>query len=361
MKLASLSYQDGNWELQNLQLQSQNLIVGKNAVGKSRTLATIDLLVKMLAQKRDLSWSGRWEIGFVSHSRRRIELTFTTQYLQKENDGKVTAEKIVVDGTQVLFRHPGDGAVSLWNQLEKITETVYPPENKLTLHTNRDVKKYPYLEEIAAWADQSFGFKFGNISPYTRLAHQEYDLLTAVEDVPQLFTSLSPESRESVIKNFNSLAYNIETITVQDRGDTILLVKEEGLPHRVPHFRLSQGMFRSLAVIIYMEYLISRRRPATIVIDDLCEGLDAIRATKLGRLIFDTCQNTHIQLIATSNDNFLMEVVDIESWNILQRKGKTVTSLNAETHPDLFEKFRYTGLSNFDFFSSDFIEQHIHG
>jgi hypothetical protein len=94
------------------------------------------------------------------------------------------------------------------------------------------------------------------------------------------------------------------------------------------------------------------------VIDDLCEGLDYARATKLGKLVYSLCQDSEIQLVATSNDNSLMEVVDIEDWNILQREGKVVSTINAQSHPALFEKFPFTGLSNFDFFSSDFIDQH---
>ncbi len=56
---------------------------------------------------------------------------------------------------------------------------------------------------------------------------------------------------------------------------------------------------------------------------------------------------------------FLMDVVDIAHWNVLQRNGNLVTALNIKNQPELFEKFRYTGLSNFDFFASDYISQTI--
>lgn len=56
MKLLKLSYIDSKWELQNLELSNLNLIVSKNATGKSRTLSTIDLLVKMITQQKNLNW-----------------------------------------------------------------------------------------------------------------------------------------------------------------------------------------------------------------------------------------------------------------------------------------------------------------
>ena len=134
-----------------------------------------------------------------------------------------------------------------------------------------------------------------------------------------------------------------------------MLIKEEGLRKNIPHFQLSQGMFRALALIVYMQYLISRKKPATIIIDDLCEGLDYERATKLGKLLFETALEGDIQLITTSNDNFLMEVIDLKYLNVLFREGKKVRGINAQSNPELFEEFKFTGLSNFDFFASNYI------
>jgi hypothetical protein len=51
-------------------------------------------------------------------------------------------------------------------------------------------------------------------------------------------------------------------------------------------------------------------------------------------------------------------IVDIKYWNVLQREGTIVTTINQQNNPDLFKKFMFTGLSNFDFFASDFITQY---
>jgi len=354
MKLIKLSYQDPYWELTNLRLGDINLVVGKNATGKSRTLSTIDLFTKMISQRRSLNWGSRWQTEFINHAGDQINFDFSTKYIE---EGKVTSESIRINGKNTLFREK-DGRVKIENRLSGTFDMVYPPENKLTLHTNRDVRKYPFLEDITSWADQSFGFKFGNITPFARLNQQEYDLLVAVEDIPILYRQLKINSKENIIKDINSVGYNVENISLQDRNNLpILFVKEGEVEKAIPHFKLSQGMFRTLSVIIYIEYLISRKKPSTVVIDDLCEGLDYDRATKLGKLVFDKCMNAEIQLVATSNDSFLMDVIDIKYWTILRREGKTVKPLNKETNKELFEKFRFTGLSNFDFFASDYLIQ----
>jgi hypothetical protein len=355
MKLKNLSYIDPYWELSNLELNNLNLIVAKNATGKSKTLLTIDLLVKMITQKKNLNWGSKWNIDFLNQKNQKITFEFATKY---EEDGIVTAEKISIDGVQVLFRHYKKGEVVLKNFITQKNDLIYPPKDKLTLHTNRDVRKYPYLEDISIWAEQCYGFKFGNISPYTKLNEQEYDLPTAVEDIPNLFKALTKESITKIIADFNSLGYEIGNITAQDKTEyAILYVREKELNKALPHYKLSQGMFRALAILIYIEYLIGRKKPAMIMIDDFCEGLDYDRARKLGSLIFGKCENTAIQLIATSNDSFLMDSIDIKYWNILQRKGKTISCLNHQNSPSLFRKFRLTGLSNFDLFASDFLLQ----
>jgi len=354
MKLVNLSYLDPYWELSNLQLSDMNLIVAKNATGKTRTLLTIDLLVKMITQKKNLNWGSRWTVDFVNHQNQSISFEFATKY---QDEGIVTAEKISIDGKQVLFRHHKQGTVVLKNFVTQKEDTIYPPNNKLTLHVNRDVRKYPYLEDLINWAEQCYGFKFGNISPYSKFSEQEYDLLTAVEDIPNLFKSLQKESIAKIISDFNSLGYNVSEISSKDLPYTVLYVKETQLNKALPHYKLSQGMFRTLAILVYIEYLTIRKKPAMVIIDDFCEGLDYDRARKLGKLVFEKCKNTAIQLVVTSNDSFLMDTIDIQYWNILQRNGKVITCLNQQNSPNVFKKFRLTGLSNFDLFSSDFLLQ----
>lgn len=118
---------------------------------------------------------------------------------------------------------------------------------------------------------------------------------------------------------------------------------------------LSSWMHRTISLLVLIEQLINLNHPALIAIDDLGEGLDYSRATKVGRLLFDICEKHGIQLIATSNEEFMMNIVDINQWNILVRKGEFVSSITATGYHDVFEEFKFSGLDNFDFFTSDFL------
>ena len=134
-----------------------------------------------------------------------------------------------------------------------------------------------------------------------------------------------------------------------------MYVVEEGLKKSVIETDLSQGMSRALDLLTYVQYLLQSGKTSIFILDDLGEGLDYERATKLGKLLVEKLENSNIQFIATSNDSFLMDVIPIKYWNILRRDGNTVSSLNYQNSKERFDKFLMTGLSNFDLFSSNYL------
>lgn len=96
---------------------------------------------------------------------------------------------------------------------------------------------------------------------------------------------------------------------------------------------------------------------STVLVDDLGEGLDYDRSTQLAKIVFEKMSKNNLQLIAATNDRFLMNAVDIKDWNILLREANKVKAINYSNNRKLFDEFKLTGLSNFDLFSSDFLTQ----
>ena len=119
------------------------------------------------------------------------------------------------------------------------------------------------------------------------------------------------------------------------------------------HAALSMGFFQRLTTIPRQ----TGRR--TLLVDDLGEGLDFSRSKKLSKILFDYCQEHDIQLIVTSNDNFLMNAVNLDYWVILQREGEHTSTISKLTHPEMFLKFKKMGLNNFDMLSTDFIIRYL--
>ena len=348
-KLSDIPGRD-DWVMDTIDLQELNLIVGKNASGKSRVLILPTAFSEMIMQSKQVLF-GDWEFTFITDDNRKIF------YKVVNNKNTEIEEKLVVQGKAVLKRK--DGITNLYSKTKKKFEKITPPDDKLVLHVRRDKEEYPFLEDIVKWADQTHAFNFGQIHPnfISGIGRSEGNITTA-KDIPALIEKSDDSLKEKIIYKFNKLGYNIDKIYSQPEGEIdFLYIKEQGLKNDLVQSQLSQGMFRALSLIVFIYYIIDKNMVRTIIVDDLCEGLDYDRATKLGKLLFEELQNKKIQFIVSSNDSFLMDVVNIKYWNILARENNTIKVYNYKNSKEKFDQFKYSGLNNFDLFSSDYLEE----
>lgn len=350
MKLIHCGLVNKVWRMHSLNVFSQNLFVGKNSVGKSSIIRNLSHIASLISQRRPFSTKD--DVAYLIEVK---DENFTATYSFECRKSKVLDEGLVVNYN--------DGKSKVW--IERTADmaifngdVVNPPHDKLLLTLKRDTVLYPEIEAIVSWAENVDAFSFnefdldGDGRLYSRFINGGNNLYTMVK-------ALSPDSIKNVIQSAEMMGYLIEKIEPFEFLDVKKVLFTERHVH-APLFdvSLSKGMFRTLYLLIYLEYIAHTGKPATLLIDDLCEGLDYDRSTKLGKYVFDYCSKNDIQLIATSNDSFLMDVVDLNYWSILQREGSKVSAINHLSHPELFEDFSFTGLSNFDLLSSDFITRH---
>ena len=347
MRLTHFSYSETSWKItEELPLQTANLLVGKNSVGKSKTIRSLGNVISFLLQQNDSLRHENLSAFLCFEDGKNIII-----YSFICSKGEITYESLSVNGETYLQR---DKETATLRQ-----EAINPPANKLILHVRRDTVQYPYIEKIMLWAEQACGLSFNEMDVAGDNSTMSY-ILGQQQDLYTLFKSLPQNAVSHIISEAQSLDYPITKIEDLTIGDTFkkVVFHEEGVKSILIDRFLSKGMFRTLYLLIYIEYLSRQASPSLLLVDDLCEGLDYERSTKLGKLLFEFCLEHNIQLIASSNDTFLMDVVDLKYWNILQRKGSQISSINIQNNPELFEDFRFTGLSNFDFISSDYIQRH---
>lgn len=316
MHISSFSSHTNHWNIKNLLLGPQNLLVGKNAGGKSNTLKELWYFLKEILFRDENSTNGEWEISFYSYDDEAdIEDTLVYNINIDKNKRKIEYEN---NNDWVNSPHP--------------------------ITTNRDKT---FVSKVKA-------IRFANTEPgkaAIRLFEQEITISSIAQ-------SLSKVYLQKVVEYMNQIGYSIEKNYFEESTQKIFIT-EKGTDGLLAVEKMSQGMFRAFALLMYLAYLIDRNEISLLLIDDFCEGLDYERATKLGKLVFDICKKNDIQLIATTNDSFLMDTIDISCWNLLQRNGENITTINSRSQPALFKKFPLSGLSNFDFFSSDYIARHL--
>lgn len=345
MKLSGLSYYETDWKLDITTFHSVNLLVGKNASGKSRTIAAIVKMAGFLADKVKLRDSDVMYGTLVF----QIESNSVLGYSFAWEKGRIIKEELCYHQEKPIISRDADSAIIKG-------ESINPPQDKLVAHIRRDVQRYPEIEQIMLWASNVVSISFTSlgepIDPYMKLPMaNDYELT-------KLVLSLTDESKQEFYSLASRVGYNITEVSAVENYP-VVLYREEGVLRRLMNVDLSTGMNRALTILLYMVYFRQMGCPALLVVDDLCEGLDYDRSVRLGKEVYSFCEKNNIQLLATSNDAFLMDVVDINNWSVLLREGTNVKVLNRATHQTLFDDFKFTGLSNFDFFSSDYIPNYL--
>jgi len=346
---------DTYWEIRNVHFGMFNLVIGLNATGKTRLMNVIWNLVRILSRKAPTLLNGSWKLEYKNRKNNDIY-----HYILDISDGIVNLEEIRINQELFLEREKENGEIFSYTSKKMID--FYPPERELTLYVRRDVKEFPFLEEILTWANNFRGYMFSMTNPHQiniptsvdasleNLSTTPYLLLEALKDKDE-------ELMKAIVLDFSLIGYPINGVFVRPTkfpgvpNDVLLsFVKEIDLVCQTSQVHMSQGMYRALSLIVIIEYLLKLHQECTVVIDDLGEGLDFERSSKITNLLFEKVKDSDIQLIITSNDRFLMNAVDMQYINLLERNGHVVEAYNYVNSKEKFDEFRLSGLNTFDFF-----------
>ena len=375
MKIQTVNYtqfegKPREWRLNGLTLESANLIVGKNASGKTMALNVINGLARLLAGDTKLVYlSGDYDVIF-EHEGKQL------RYLLKYDDAKVSREEFTCDGKVYLSRGSG-GVGKIFAEKMGADIDFQAPENELAAVVRRDSLQHNFFEPLYQWGRSLRHFEFGKALGKDVFAVLVKDMpadldLKQTNQVVGIFRRAHREFKEAfteaVKRDMARLGYEIDEIGTQPPvsfsvsmplpGELVgLYVREKGLGGITDQNDMSQGMFRALSVIIQLDYAELSQSPSCILIDDVGEGLDFQRSCALIDLLMKKAERSSVQLIMTTNDRFVMNKVPLEAWSLLQRDGSTVHVFNYRTSKTRFDEFKFTGLNNFDFFATDFIHE----
>ncbi len=342
------------WEITDVVFGNQNLIIGLNATGKTRLVNVITNLGKILSSK--IRKNGNWNLVFKKKDGTVYE------YILEINKQKIDRELIRENGKTLLHRNGKKGLI--YSKKDRKNHDFNPPDEELTINVRRDTSHYPYLEDFIEWAENIHGYRFSGVTKdQITVANDPGGYLETLTTIPYILNTIQ-ENRpliSNIIDDMNQIGYPVKNVFTRAMMDPVNLhrvffvsVQEENLRCETQQNVMSSGMFRALCLIVIIEYMIKQKQSGTIIIDDLGEGLDFDRSTRLTKLVLSKLEKSDIQLIITSNDRFLINNVDLKIINFLSRKGHIVKSINYQNSKDRFDEFLLSGLSNFDLLNTDF-------
>lgn len=345
MHIKSFEYKNYTWKLDTIYLNQLNLIVGKNAVGKTKTLNALIEVAKFIKGDSTMDTENhQCRIVFVDADGKEL------MYSYKWSGDEVSTETMRIENQVIISRTA--------NQSVLKGDTINPPANKLIIQTQRDTNKFPEFETVISWAEHTRGFSFSDLTAFNSFSIP--NMFSESIKFDELYEKMDGE-KENFIKNtMRELGYKINEISKLELSQhKIIFINEEGVIKPLLSYSMSNGMLRVFYILTYMAYVAAVEGAKTFLVDDLGEGLDFSRSSKLSKIMFNYCESNDIQLIVTSNDNFLMNAIDLNNWIVLQRTGDRVKTFSQTTHPEMFIKFRKMGLNNFDILSTDFVDKFI--
>ncbi len=347
-----------------LELGRTNLIVGKNASGKSNTIKALLNLADLLSGDKQIK---NLEIQSFSY-----EVTFeanTNVYIYELDvvDGMVVGENLSVGGKRLLDRSKGK---LYYSKLDQYLD--FKIDGSVIAVTRRDTEQQPYFDDLFIWARRSTAYHFGSSMGKNLLVRDVEALLKEgsfnerdTDKVAGLYAKAMrevPQIREMVVEDMRKIDYEIEDVTsshlrhfpVEAFG---ISVKEKDLKDVTEQLEMSQGMFRSLALLAQLNFSFYRKNPSCILIDDIGEGLDYTRSTKLIGLLIEKAKASGVQLIMSTNDRYVMNKVPLDYWHVIWREANKSIFYNKKNSPEFFEQFAFMGLNNFDFFATQFFRK----
>jgi AAA15 family ATPase/GTPase len=352
---------DNEW----LDFNQINLIVGKNASGKTKTIQIIREMADLLA--------GDTKLSQLIYDTSTYELMFEDgndkiEYFLDFKNGRVIQEMLKINEQEKLNRLKGELFYEeIGQKLSFETD-----EDSLAL-SRRNSKQHPFFENLYLWGKNLSHYQFGDklgkkvaIKDINRIKEDDDVDLKDGDDVIGIF--VKGEKRfhnqfiDSVINDMNRLGYPLDKITVNALKRLPfgfgLSVQETELKDFTDQMEMSQGMFRALSLLIQLNYSLLAQIPSCILIDDIGEGLDYERSKALIDLIIEKVKGSSVQVIMTTNDQFVMDKLPLEYWSVIRRLENKSIFYNYKNAKQTFDDFVFTGLNNFDFYASEFF---IHG
>ena len=378
MKLHSLSFvefagQPAEWAVERFTLGHTNLIVGRNASGKSRLLNVIASLAKLLCGlTKEVNVSGRYEALFKDGDK-------SWEYLLEFDNYEILREKLDYNGKDVLQRGQGGmGQIEAADVEGKpVRMRFQAPRKQIGIVAKRDSIQHPYLEPLHAWGDSLRHFQFGyemrphNLAIAVKGGNPpiEIDEKDTSSLVPILHRAIQKHGEELlrlVSEDMRALGYPITELKIRKPEHTVVQgllpgelvgvsVKEEELACLTDQPCMSQGMFRSLSLLIQTTYYMLSGKSGCVLVDDVGEGLDFERSCILIDLLRKKAERSAFQLLMSTNNRFVMNRVPLEEWCVLQRTKGQVRVRNYANSAPAFEEFKLTGLNNFDLLATDFL------
>lgn len=335
-----------------------NLLIGKNAAGKSRTLDAIQEMAALI--------SGQHLVEQTKYHTQLFDFIFTDKdntyrYVLHFKEKVILEESLYINDEKVLDR--AQKTIIHGGKTHDLSAKL--KETELLINRKQDDKVF-YFPEIVFWGFSLRTFFFSGqvekdkyVEDLNSLALR--DITSNMEDIGLIIPMFhwgrqdyGQKFEQEILDSMNILGYNLTDIDIKKSRKGYCINVEEDGKYMVPQQEMSQGMFRALALFVLLANAMWRNLSVCILVDDIGEGLDHERSKGFVDMIIRKTYDTQIQYFMSSNDRYIMNHIHLKYWTVVERQNDKSIFYNRFNSQKNFEDFRYTGLNNFDFYTTEF-------
>jgi AAA15 family ATPase/GTPase len=340
-----------------VQFENINLIVGRNASGKTRLIEAIRWISDVLNEGINIESSfdeSSFEMIFQENTN---QITYSLAFNEQAS---IIQENLSINDVIKLDRGKGKLYYEEYGGFLDFTT-----EDRTLVVSRRDSLQQPFFEILHNWgknlAHYSFGGNMGKDSVHSYIENQGKISFKNHNKVGVVYAKgkaeFESQFEQKIIDDMSRIEYDLTSISLNFETDMkylFLSVKEKDLTTSTQFRHMSQGMARAFSLIVQLNYSLMAKIPSCILIDDIGEGLDYDRSKKLIELIIEKAEGSNIQIFMTTNDRFVMNSVPLKYWSVIHREGNKSVFYNYQNSKQTFDDFAFTGLNNFDFFATEF-------
>lgn len=384
MKLKSVMFsqesEDGSstWGFQSkLTLRGIDLIVGKNSVGKTKVLNIISSFSKKILEESTFPISNYfYKAVFLGEDGGEYDFEL------KEGPDKIDYERFSENGKKLMERTSSGDAQFFGVEIDQNIRFKFDLQELAARRS--DILQFPYLEKMRTWSLQLKHIRFNTDLGRSSIYHQkDLSLQSQSEKIKDRETILAFSQgykvygeafKKAIIQDLKSVGFlvsdiglcpplslqieKIGTLGTKNHEFISLFVQECDREGRTDQYIMSMGFFRVISLLVFFNYWEFSKKDSFILIDNIGEGLDYERANKLVKLIIEKSEkNNNTQVVMSTNNQFVMNNIPLKYWQVIDREGAKVKFYNIENSKQTFDDFKFVGLNNFDFFTSNFYKQ----
>lgn len=323
------------WEIEEINFEAFNLLVGASGVGKTRVLRAI---MELTQQGIGHSTNGlSWDLTFREKSHRfrwkgKTDFKAEEPYSTLSVPPNVLEEEVIYDGSQILLRTYAD---------EK-QEIVYKGNRIPPLAVNSSAIHMIQEEEfLMMWES------FLKVNYSSMIFHPNFDKpfepesqdLKTIEDIREsrfhilakLFYTqqFAPEVFEQIKLRYSEIFPQVEDLQMvyikpptQNRSWPMpfFQIKHEGVSRWIPQEEMSAGMRRSL---LHLAQIYLCPQDSVIIIDEFENSLGVNCIDEVLKDVQTYRQD--LQFIATSHHPYIINAVDYQDWKVVTRNGGRIS------------------------------------